>query len=520
MSTERGDPAYLTEIPYVRQFCAELNPAMLRATAALAGCPPPAGDDFDYAELGSGFGDTLATFAAAYPRARFVGVDISPDHVRAARALATAGAVENVRFLERDFEDLRPGELPALDYLCAHGLLSWISPAKRRALWACAAARLKVGGLLYLGYNALPGWAAVEPLRRLMLDAAAAVQGTSEERIGRALATAKLLCDAGAEYFVANPSAKEILALMVKMGVPYAAHEFFNGHWEPMYFGDVVEEAAEHDLRFVGQLPLHLNFRDLATTPPLKEASQSVADRRAWERMRAFASNEFFRRDVYVKGGVPRAENTTLAYLGATPFGTLGSADEVSRDLALPGRPLRFTGPLFEALIAALARRSSTLTDLAAESSLAAFGADRIRQAVLQLVMGKDVIPMALSSEGIGAVGSHHRVPSPFNRAVLAQALSRNAAVTLASPVAGTGVALSMLDAMALQAATAPRPEERAAWIRALVDDNPLRLVDHGRRIEGKEDLAQALTSHVDAFCRARLPKLIDLGIAEAAQDA
>ena len=379
MPAERSDSAYLTEVPYVRQFCAELNPAMLRATAALAGCPPPAGDDFDYAELGSGLGDTLATFAAAYPRARFVGVDVNPDHVRAARGLATQGAVENVRFFERDFEDLRTGELPALDYLCAHGLLTWISPAKRRALWAYAAAQLKVGGLLYLGYNALPGWAAVAPLRRLMLDAAAAFEGTREERVRHALATAKLLCDANAEYFVANPSAKDILDLMLKMGVPYATHEFFNAHWEPMYFGDVAEEAAEHDLRFVGQLPLHLNFRDLATAQPLQEASRPVSDRRAWERMRAFAVNDFFRREVFVKGGVPRAEDTTLAYLDATPFGTLVSADDVSRDLSLTCRTKRFTGPLFEAHNAARARRSSTQSDNAGEPTRGAFGTDRLR---------------------------------------------------------------------------------------------------------------------------------------------
>ncbi len=515
MPTERTNPAYLTEVPYVRQFCAELNPSMLRATAALAGCPPPAGDDFDYAELGSGFGDTLATLAAAYPRARFVGVDISAEHVRAARRLATEGALENVRFLERDFEDLGTGELPALDYLCAHGLLSWISPAKRRAFWAHAAGRLKVGGLLYVGYSALPGWAGVEPLRRLMLDAAAAFEGTSEARVRHALATATLLCDANAEYFVANPSAKEILALMVKMGVPYVAHEFFNAYWEPMYFGDVVEEAAGHDLRFVGQLPLHLNYRDLATAPPLQGAFEAASDRRAWERTKAFANNEFFRRDVYVKGGVPRTESTTRAVLDATAFGTLVSADQVNRDVSLPGRCLRFEGPLFDAVIAALARRSSTLADLAGEPSVAPFGADPVRQAVLQLAMGKDVIPMALASKGIGAVGSRYRVPSAFNRMVLAQALSRKSAVTLASPVAGTGVSVSMLHAIALEAVTEPRPEERAAWIRALVNANPLRLVDHGRAIEDKEDLAEILGRHVEEFCATRLPKLVDLGIVE-----
>jgi hypothetical protein len=515
MPTERPDPGYLTEIPYVRQFCAELNPAMLRATAALAGCPPPAGDDFDYAEIGSGFGDTLATLAAAYPRARFVGVDIVPEHVRSARRLATAGALENVRFFERDFEDLGSGELPALDYLCAHGLLSWISPAKRRSLWAYAGARLKVGGLLYVGYSALPGWAGVEPLRRLMLDAAAAFEGTSEERVRHALATATLLCDANAEYFVANASAKEILALMVKMGVPYVAHEFFNAYWEPMYFGDVVEEAAEHDLRFVGQLPLHLNYRDLATAPPLQGAFQAASDRRAWERMKAFANNEFFRRDVYVKGGAARTESTTRAYLDSTPFGTLVSADQVNRDVSLPGRSLRFEGPLFDAVIAALARRSSTLADLAGEPPLAPFGADPVRQAVLQLAMGKDVLPMALASKGVGGHGSRYRVASAFNRAVLAQALSRKSPVALASPVAGTGVSVSMLHAIALQAVTEPPTEERAAWIHALVNANPLRLVDHGRAIEDKADLAELLGRHVEEFCATRLPKLVDLGIVE-----
>ena len=176
---------------------------------------------------------------------------------------------------------------------------------------------------------------------------------------------------------------------------------------------------------------------------------------------------------------------------------------------------LRFEDPLFEALIAALARRSSTLADLAGEPSLAAFGADRVRQAVLQLAMGKDVLPMARSSKGIGEVGYRCRVPSPFNRVILTQALSRKSALTLASPVAGTGVTISMLDAIALQAVTEPLPEERAAWIRGLVDSNPLRLVDHGRPIEDKEDLAQRLASHISEFCVARLPKLIDLGIAE-----
>ena len=512
----KADERYLTDVAYVRQFCAELNPALLRATAALAGCPPPAADDFAYGELGSGFGDTIATLAAAYPGARFVGIDINPEHIAAARDLARRGALENVRFLERDFEDLAGDELPRLDYLCAHGLLTWIAPEKRAALFAHAAAWLKPGGLLYLGYNALPGWAAVEPLRRFMLDASADVEGGSAARVHHALAAAKVLCAANAEYFVANPSAKEILATMLKLGVPYAAHEFFNAHWHPMYFADVAEQAVKHDLRFVGQLPLHRNYRDLALAPALSEASRVVTDRRAWEHLKAFATNEFFRRDVYVKGGaVAPADNTTHAYLEATAFGTLVPEADVKREIALPNRSLSFTGPLFDAVIAALASRSSTVQELALTPPLATFGLDAIRQAVLQLLMGSDVIPVSASSKTPEVTGSRYHVPSAFNRAVLAQTLAHDRPIVLASTAAGTGVGISMLQTVLLRALTEAGTESRAAWIRAFVEANPLRVWDHGRTQTAKAELARFVEGQFEQFCATHLPKLIELGILE-----
>lgn len=513
------DQRYVTDVVYVRQFCPELNPAMLRAAAALAGCPPPAADDFDYCELGSGLGDTIVTLAAAYPRARFVGIDINPEHIDAARSLASRGAVENVRFIERDFEDLAGDELPRLDYVCAHGLLTWIAPEKRRSLFTQAAARLKPGGLLYIGYNALPGWAAVEPLRRLMRDVSANVEGGNAARVRQAFAAAKLLCEANAEYFIANPSAKDILAAMLEQGVPYAAHEFFNTHWHPMYFADVAAEAAQCDLRFVGQLPLHLNYGDLMIAPSLREAFRTVSDRRAWEHLKAFATNEFFRRDVYVKGAVAQAQNTASAYLDTTAFGTLVPAEEVEREVALPN-PLHFKGPLFDAVIATLASRSSTVGELATTPALAPFGVDAIRQAVLQLLMGNNVIPMHSTPAAPQSTGCRHHIPSAFNRAILTQPLSRRHPIVLASPVAGTGVSMAMLDAVLLRALTEPRPDDRAAWIRAFVDANPLRVWDHGRTLDAKDDLARVVEVQFEQFCATRLPKLLELGIVERGQEA
>ena len=75
--------------------------------------------------------------------------------------------------------------------LCCRGHASWggpssflarVSPAKRSALLAFADRMLRPGGLLYVSYDALPGWAAVEPLRRLMLDGSADSTHLLEER--------------------------------------------------------------------------------------------------------------------------------------------------------------------------------------------------------------------------------------------------------------------------------------------------------------------------------------------------
>src|SRR5579862_9277330 len=115
-SGTRGEE-YVTDVPYVRAFVGDLSPATIRLVAALNGFAPPAGDDFAYCELGCAHGDTTAPLAAAYPRARFFGVDINPHHIASANRLAFEGKLENVRFLEKDFEDLTRDEIPALDFV-------------------------------------------------------------------------------------------------------------------------------------------------------------------------------------------------------------------------------------------------------------------------------------------------------------------------------------------------------------------------------------------------------------------
>ena len=49
-----------------------------------------------------------------------------------------------------------------------HGVLSWIDEPTRVALLDDAAKRMKPGGLLLTGTNAMPGWAAKMPMRNMV----------------------------------------------------------------------------------------------------------------------------------------------------------------------------------------------------------------------------------------------------------------------------------------------------------------------------------------------------------------
>jgi SAM-dependent methyltransferase len=514
--TQGGSRDYVDDVPYVRSFVRDLGPARLRLVAALNGFSQPPARDFDYCELGSGYGDTTAALAASYPRARFVGVDFNAEHIASARAFAERAGVSNVRFLERDFEDLGREALPDFDFIGAHGVLSWVGPTKRKALIDFASSRLKPGGLLYVGYNALPGWASIEPLRRLIVGQTGGSAQDSLERARQGLTFAKRLRDAGAAYFTNNPPAREMLATMERAGLPYIVHEYLNAHWTPMYFAQVAEQMAAGDLYFAGQLPLFLNYRDLAIPAGLAPLFQEVTDRITFETLKDYALDQYFRCDVFVKGRAPRSDATTQAYFEATPFAALLEDGAVARELRLPHYNLQFTGPLFDALVPVLAEEACTVGTLARRPELAAFGARPLRDAVLRLALAGLVAPMIEEAAPVvlaptDALGT----ASAYNRTVLEQPLERSRPIVLASEVAGTGVPIAMLQAVALRLLTDVAPDDRPTWIRDLFQRQPFRLTIKDRPIDDADELVRVVMGEVARVRGERAGRLVALGILE-----
>lgn len=497
---------YVTDVPYLRQFCKELGPTLLRAAAGLGGFRTSTSATFDYCELGCGMGDTLCTMAAAYPQSRFIGVDINPEHVAFARGFAERCGLHNVQVLEQDVEVLADGgSLPPLDFVCAHGLMSWIAPEKRRAVIAMAASRLRPGGILYVSYNALPGWAAVQPLRRLLRELAGH-EGSLTERAQHALESARALRDHGARYFADNPAAEEMLGTIAKVGTTYMVHEYFHDHWYPMHFADLAQEMAAAGLQFCAELPVYRNVPRLAlpgTTGPLVE---SAGNRLAAETLKDYATNVFFRGDLYIKSDARPDAAATIDWIDAARFATSVTAERIRRDVKFPHTSLQLYGEPFDTILARAIDAPVTVEEL--RRALPAFRAERIREALVDLLASEQLAPMVSAADEQSFADAHD-----YNLAVLAEPLSTAHPVVLAAPRAGTGLPLPALQAVCLRALYLVAPADRAAWLRAFVARQPVRLHVADRAVSDTREQARVLEGEVEKFRTQRLPKLVQLGV-------
>jgi len=178
---------YVTDIPYVRGFKPMLAPAWLDFVALLGGIQPPARQSgFSWCDLGCGQGVTAAVLAATHPGGVFHGIDAMPVHIDFAASLATEAEARNAHFHTADFAAALNQPLPRFDYIVAHGVYSWVDVGIRAQLRRFIDRRLKSGGLVYVSYNALPGWTSDIPFQYLVRALAETAAGDSAGRFGQA----------------------------------------------------------------------------------------------------------------------------------------------------------------------------------------------------------------------------------------------------------------------------------------------------------------------------------------------
>ena len=158
---------YPTEIEYTYGYYDELSPTSLRLACLSAGIATSKANPLRYLELGFGQGVSINIHAASND-GDFWGTDFNPSQAAHARELAEASG-SGAMLLDASFAELAArADLPEFDIIGLHGIWTWISEENSRIVVDIIRRKLKVGGLVSMSYNCLPGWSPAMPLRHLM----------------------------------------------------------------------------------------------------------------------------------------------------------------------------------------------------------------------------------------------------------------------------------------------------------------------------------------------------------------
>ncbi len=358
---------YVTDIPYVRGFKPMLAPAWLDFAALLGGVGPPARTDgFAWCDLGCGQGVTAAILAATHPKGEFHGIDAMPVHIDHAARLAAEAGAKNAHFHAADFAVALDRQLPRFDYIVAHGVYSWVDAAVRADLRHFIDRRLKPGGLVYVSYNALPGWTGDLPFQHLVRALATNASGDSAARFEGAAQLIGRLADSGAAALASSYIVRELRERPDDYRPGYLVHEFLHAGWQPLYVTELRRDMAAIGLAPVGSAILLENFDRWMLGRRARALVAGIADPNLRELVRDFVIDQRFRCDVFARDAARLDEAEQRRRLFAAGLALARPPAAIAYRAPTPAGHLDYDNPAARAVVGALAAGARSLADMPA----------------------------------------------------------------------------------------------------------------------------------------------------------
>lgn len=291
------------ELPYPNLVHGRSHPRTTGAMAVLYGLDAPPVESARVLDLGTAAGANLIAMAAELPKARFVGVDVSPRQIEAGRQMARDLGLDNLNLVCASFEELP--EVEALggpfDYVICHGVFSWVPPALRQVILDLVARVLSPRGVAYISYNTYPGWHFGNIVRELMLRETNP-QMPALERVLAARRALEKHVEASEDKSLRRALLVAERELLSDHTDSYLFHEYLTPEHHPLWFSDFVAAAAEAGLSYVTDaLPgIVLGATQAAN---LAEVLRDVHDPIAVQSAIDQHLNNRFRRSLLVRAG-------------------------------------------------------------------------------------------------------------------------------------------------------------------------------------------------------------------------
>ena len=288
------------EMPYPSLPVAYTQPSHLAAMATMFGLKPPNVVNARVLELGCASGGNIIPLAARFPKAAFVGIDLSQRHVEEAQKRIKLLGLKNVLVSQADITKTA-FDREAFDVIICHGVFSWVPKAAQDAVFRICGESLNPNGVAAVSYNVFPGW----HMRRIVRDICllhAGKTGSPKERVEKAR---KALSDIAAALGGNSPYATLLRGeaeRLAKMPSGYVLGEFLADNNAPSYFGEFAARAAKSGLAVFadGEVSTSLpEFFFPAAAAKIREMSQG--DTRALQQYTDFFTGRPFRRSLLVR---------------------------------------------------------------------------------------------------------------------------------------------------------------------------------------------------------------------------
>ena len=504
---------YVADIGYTYGYYGELNPLRVKLALLNSGLAFPACGTA--CELGFGQG-VSANLHAAASVTQWYGTDFNPAQTAFAQGLAAASGASACLYDDAFADFAQRTDLPDFDYIGLHGIWSWISDENRAVIVEFIRRKLKVGGVLYISYNTLPGWAAFAPIRHLMTEHADIIGAEGHgivSRINGALEFTDKLLATNPSYAKANPQIAERIKTIKGQNRHYLAHEYFNRDWHPMHVATLADWLAPAKLSYACSAHYLDHVDGVNLTAEQQTFLKEIPDTMFRETARDFMVNQQFRRDYWVKGARRLSLLEQAEILRQHRVLLLTSRAEVS---------LKVNGALGEA----------TLNDAIYPPILDALADHKMRTLaqIEQAVKDGDItFPqliqaiLVLSGAGhLGAVqddatiGKARKSTDKINAYLIDKARGSDEITYLASPITGGGVAVNRFQQLFILARSQGQnlPGEWAQFVWQILAAQGQKLVKEGMPLETPEENLVELNAQAATFAAKTLPILRALQIA------
>lgn len=504
---------YLTDVEYSYVYNNELNPLKARLALLISGLAVP---KFGTAcELGFGQGLSI-NFHAAASITEWWGTDFNPTQVGFARELGAASGA-NIKLFDEAFADfVRRTDLPDFDFIGMHGIWSWVSAENQALIADFIRRKLKVRGVLYIGYNVFPGWASFAPIRNLMAEHASlagAAGGSKRSVLKGTLDFIERFLATNPGFRRVNPNIVDRFDGLKERDPLYLVHEFLNGHWQPSYFTTMVEALAPARVSFACSANFLEHYDAINFRPDQRAFMQTLPDGPFKQSVRDLMINQAFRRDYWVKGPGQLTALQRFEALSAERVVLVSHRPNVELRVALPLGEVTLHAPIYEPILDLLAdHQPKTIGEIARAMQIRSVGFKQVVEALVVLA-GAGQLTSAQDEAVVAQVsGSAKRL----NDGLLERARSSGDTGFLTSPVTGGGIAVTriMQNFLLGNRAGCRSPSELADFVWRLLDSQGQKVIKDAKALEtAKANLAE-LTPQATRFLSERLPILKLLQIA------